>query len=109
MMKILTAEEMAVADRRTVEEFGISLETLMEGAGRAVAEFCLRQYGSESRTVVLCGRGNNGGDGFVAARVLAQAGWLVRVGLLGRMNEVKGEAAAALERLRRAASTLIVD
>jgi ADP-dependent NAD(P)H-hydrate dehydratase / NAD(P)H-hydrate epimerase len=109
MMKILTAEEMAVADRRTVEEFGISLETLMEGAGRAVAEFCLRQYGSESRTVVLCGRGNNGGDGFVAARVLAQAGWFARVVLLGRMNEVKGEAAAALERLRRAAPTLIVD
>jgi hydroxyethylthiazole kinase-like uncharacterized protein yjeF len=109
MMKILTAEEMAVADRRTVEEFGISLETLMEGAGRAVAEFCLRQYGSESRTVVLCGRGNNGGDGFVAARVLAQAGWFARVVLLGRTDEVKGEAAAALERLRRAASTLIVD
>jgi ADP-dependent NAD(P)H-hydrate dehydratase / NAD(P)H-hydrate epimerase len=108
-MKILTAEEMAAADRRTVDEFGISLETLMEGAGRAVAAFCLRQYGSESRTVVLCGRGNNGGDGFVAARVLAQAGWFVRVVLLGRMDEVKGEAAGALERLRHAASTLIVD
>jgi hydroxyethylthiazole kinase-like uncharacterized protein yjeF len=109
MMKILTAEEMGAADRRTVEEFGISLETLMEGAGHAVAAFCLQQYGSESKTVVLCGRGNNGGDGFVAARVLAQAGWLVRVVLLGRRDEVKGEAAAALERLRRAASTLIVD
>jgi ADP-dependent NAD(P)H-hydrate dehydratase / NAD(P)H-hydrate epimerase len=109
MMKILTAEEMSAADRRTVEEFGISLGTLMEGAGGAVAGFCLRQFGSESRAVVLCGRGNNGGDGFVAARVLAQAGWFVRVVLLGRVDEVKGEAAAALGRLRRAASTLIVD
>jgi hydroxyethylthiazole kinase-like uncharacterized protein yjeF len=108
-MKILTAEEMGATDRRTVDEVGVSLETLMEGAGRAVAAFCLRQYGSESRTVVLCGRGNNGGDGFVAARVLAQAGWLVRIVLLGRMDELKGEAAAALGRLRRAASTLIVD
>jgi NAD(P)H-hydrate epimerase len=108
-MKILTAEEMGATDRRTVDEVGVSLETLMESAGRAVAAFCLRQYGSESRTVVLCGRGNNGGDGFVAARVLAQAGWLVRIVLLGRMDELKGEAAAALARLRRAASTLIVD
>ena len=108
-MKILTAEEMSAADQRTVEGFGVPLETLMERAGRAVAAFCLQQYGSESRVVVLCGRGNNGGDGFVAARVLAQAGWFVRVVLLGRMDEVKGEAAAALGRLRRAASTLIID
>jgi len=57
---------------------------------------------------VLCGRGNNGGDGFVASRVLAQAGWLVRVVLLGRMNELKGEAAAALRRLREEVSTVDV-
>ena len=76
----------------------------MERAGSAVATFCLRQYGAASRTVVLCGKGNNGGDGFVAARVLAQAGWLVRVVLLGRMEEVKGEAAVALQRLRDEAS-----
>jgi ADP-dependent NAD(P)H-hydrate dehydratase / NAD(P)H-hydrate epimerase len=109
MMKILTAEEMGAADRRTVEEFGIPLNALMEGAGQAVAAFCLRRYGMESKAVVLCGRGNNGGDGFVAARVLAQAGWFVRVMLLGRMNEIKGEAAGALQRLRSAVSTLIVD
>ena len=53
-----------------------------------------------SQVVVLCGKGNNGGDGFVAARALAQAGQTVRVVLLGRMDEVKGEAAMALKRLR---------
>ena len=78
-MNILTAEEMSAVDRRTAEEFGVPLESLMERAGSAVATFCLGQYGSQSRTVVLCGKGNNGGDGFVAARRLAQAGWLVRV------------------------------
>jgi ADP-dependent NAD(P)H-hydrate dehydratase / NAD(P)H-hydrate epimerase len=108
-MKILTAEEMTAADRRTVEEFGIPLDTLMEAAGRAVAEFCLRQYGVVPRAVVLCGRGNNGGDGFVSARVLAQAGLQVRILLLGRMDEVNGEAADALRRLREEFSAVGVD
>ena len=108
-MNVLTAEEMGAADRRTAEEFGVPLESLMESAGKAVAAFCLRQYGSESPAVVLCGKGNNGGDGFVAARVLAQAGWLVRVVLLGRMDEVKGDAAGALRRLRDEASDVVVD
>jgi ADP-dependent NAD(P)H-hydrate dehydratase / NAD(P)H-hydrate epimerase len=109
MMRILTAEEMGAADRRTAEEFGVSLESLMERAGGAVAAFCLRQYGAISRVTVLCGKGNNGGDGFVAARVLAQAGQTVGVALLGRMDEVKGEAAAALSRMRNEASSVIVN
>jgi hydroxyethylthiazole kinase-like uncharacterized protein yjeF len=108
-MNILTAEEMGAVDRRTAEEFGVPLESLMEHAGNAVAAFCLRQYGSESRTVVLCGKGNNGGDGFVAARRLAQAGWQVQVVLLGRMEDVRGEAAVAFERLRGETSAVIVD
>ena len=74
-----------------------------------MAAFCLRQYGEATRVVVLCGRGNNGGDGFVAARVLTQAGRAVRVVLLGRMEEVKGEAAVALGRLRSEVSSVIVD
>src|ERR1700756_1593386 len=108
-MNILTAEEMGAVDRRTAEEFGVPLESLMERAGNAVAMFCLRHYGSDSGAVVLCGKGNNGGDGFVAARRLAQAGWLVRVVLLGRTEEVAGEAATALQRLRREASAVIVE
>jgi NAD(P)H-hydrate epimerase len=61
------------------------------------------------RVTVLCGKGNNGGDGFVAARVLAGAGKAVRVVLLGRGDEVKGEAAAALRRLRRETSSVVLD
>jgi hydroxyethylthiazole kinase-like uncharacterized protein yjeF len=108
-MKILTAEEMGSADRRTEEEFGVSLESLMERAGGEVANFCLRRYGAALRVTVICGRGNNGGDGFVAARVLAQAGPAVRVVLLGRMDEIKGEAAVALRRLRGGASAVQLD
>ncbi len=108
-MKILTAMEMAAADRLTVEGFGVALETLMEAAGEAVAKFCLRQYPVASRVVVLCGKGNNGGDGFVASRMLAQAGRSVRVVLLGRMKEPKGEAAAALRMLREEASSVNLD
>ena len=108
-MNILTAEEMGAVDRRTAEEFGVPLESLMERAGTAVAAFCLRQYPSVRWATVLCGKGNNGGDGFVAARVLARAGTLVRVVLLGRMDEVKGEAAEALRRMRDEASPAIVD
>jgi ADP-dependent NAD(P)H-hydrate dehydratase / NAD(P)H-hydrate epimerase len=107
-MKILTAAEMGAADRRTAEEFGVPLGDLMEAAGGAVAGFCLRQYWAASVVTVLCGKGNNGGDGFVAARVLAGAGWTVRVVLLGRMDEVKGEAAVALGRLRGEASDVVV-
>ena len=108
-MKILTAAEMGTADRRTAEEFGVSLGELMEAAGGAVAAFCRRQYSGAMRVTVLCGKGNNGGDGFVAARVLAGAGKAVRVVLLGRADEVKGEAAAALRRLRDEASSVVVD
>jgi hydroxyethylthiazole kinase-like uncharacterized protein yjeF len=108
-MKILNADEMVEVDRRTAEEFGVSLETLMEGAGRSVAEFCLREYAAVAAVVVLCGHGNNGGDGMVAARVLAQAGKEVRVILLGRLDEVKGEVATALRRLREEAGDVAVD
>jgi hydroxyethylthiazole kinase-like uncharacterized protein yjeF len=104
-MKILTAAEMGAADRRTAEVFGVSVEALMERAGGAVAAFCLRQYPAAARVVVLCGKGNNGGDGLVAARVLA-AGRTVQVLLLGRADEVKGEAAVALRRLREEASAV---
>jgi NAD(P)H-hydrate epimerase len=107
-MQILTSAEMSAVDRRTAEEFGVPLTELMENAGAAVAGFCLRQYPAAERVVVLCGRGNNGGDGFVAARVLATAGAEVEVLLLGREDEVKGEAAVALRRLREEAAEVRV-
>ena len=108
-MKILTAAEMGATDRRTTEESGVPLGELMEAAGNAVAAFCLRQYPGATRVTVLCGKGNNGGDGFVAARALVDAGRTVRVVLLGRTDEVKGEAAAALRRLLDKASSVVLD
>lgn len=98
-MRVLTAAEMAQTDRRTVE-LGTPLGILMEAAGTAVATFCRRRYPEARRVVVLCGKGNNGGDGMVAARVLHSAGVTVDVVLLGKSGEMKGEAADALARLR---------
>jgi len=98
-MNILTAAEMGEADKRSVA-MGVPVATLMENAGAAVARFCLRRFAVDgsagSPIVVLCGKGNNGGDGFVAARHLGDAGMWVRVALLGVRADVKGDAAAAL-------------
>jgi NAD(P)H-hydrate epimerase len=93
-MKILTAAEMGEADRRSVES-GVSISVLMESAGAAVARFCLRRYPHERSVTVLCGKGNNGGDGLVAARYLAEAGCSVRVVLLGAANDLKQDAMKA--------------
>ncbi len=98
-MKILTAEEMRAADEATTREHGIVSTTLMENAGAAVARFIMQELAQLDRIVVLCGKGNNGGDGFVAARILAAATYDVDVLLLGKADEVKGDARAALERL----------
>ena len=105
-MRVLTSAEMKETDRRTVQEFGTSLMTLMEAAGGAVATFATRHYSEARRVVVLCGRGNNGGDGMVAARLLAASGRAVEVVLLGKAEAVKGDAASALSRLREANVTL---
>jgi NAD(P)H-hydrate epimerase len=97
-MKVLTAAEMGAVDQATAEA-GVALQDLMEHAGGTVASFCLRQYPEAARVMVLCGKGNNGGDGFVAARVLAGEGVGVRVLLAGSRDGIKGEAAEALKRL----------
>ena len=73
MLELLTAEEMGRADRLAVED-GVRGVTLMENAGRAVADEVARRYPDAGAVVVLCGPGNNGGDGFVAARYLERAG-----------------------------------
>jgi hypothetical protein len=88
-MKILTASEMREVDRLTTEQFGIPSTTLMENAGAAVAHFVLREFPEHNRITVLCGKGNNGGDGFVAARHLAEAGRAVAVVLLGNPADSK--------------------
>jgi NAD(P)H-hydrate epimerase len=93
-MEILTAEQMSDVDRGSVKQ-GVPVRELMENAGAAVARFCLRHSPGKGPVTVVCGKGNNGGDGMVAARHLAQAGRRVRVALLGLPEELKGDAAAA--------------
>jgi len=105
-MRILTADEMGRADRVTSERFGISSLELMEHAGRGVARFILRELPQCRSIVVLCGKGNNGGDGMVAARHLADAGCAVSVLLLGDPSELHGDAKAMLERLPMAPITI---
>ncbi len=98
-MKILTASEMRVADQVTTDRFGISSLELMEHAGRATARFILRELPQCRSIVVLCGKGNNGGDGLVAARYLAEAGCAVSVVILGDPTAAHGEVKVNLERL----------
>ena len=98
-MKIVTAAEMREIDRATSQRFGVPSLTLMENAGTAVAEFVVAQYPSAERIGVICGKGNNGGDGFVAARKLKAAGREVRVVLLAEPAELRGDAAEMFARL----------
>ncbi len=87
---LLTPAEMAAADRAAVAG-GVAGTILMEAAGRAVAEAAMRRW-SPRPVSVRCGPGNNGGDGFAAARRLAAAGWRVRVGLFGSRDALRGDA-----------------
>ena len=99
-MKILTADEMGKADRVTTDRFGIPSLELMEHAGRAVARFVLRELPQCRHIVVLCGKGNNGGDGLVAARHLIEAGCTVSVVILGRSGgDARATPKTMLERL----------
>lgn len=90
--ELLTCEQMYRADALTIEA-GKSGQVLMENAGQGITREILARYDSRP-TTILCGPGNNGGDGFVVARVLKEAGWQVRVGLLGEEELLKGDAAA---------------
>jgi len=97
MIEILTPLEMAEADRRTIVAGTPGVE-LMERAGRAVAEHAAAIAPPGGRVAVLCGPGNNGGDGFVAARLLRERGHEVELALLGAGKALKGDAATAAQR-----------
>ncbi|MGA9643973.1 MAG: NAD(P)H-hydrate dehydratase [Terriglobales bacterium] len=98
-MKIVSAAEMRAIDRATSEQFAVPSLMLMENAGSAVARFILDDYPRAERIGVICGKGNNGGDGFVAARKLAEAGRSVRVLLLCDPAELRGDAAAMFAKM----------
>src|SRR3954453_19020755 len=93
-MKIVTAAEMREIDRVSTERFDVPSLPLMENAGAAVADFITKNFASAKRIGVICGKGNNGGDGFVVARKLHAQGCDVRVLLLADPVELKGDAAA---------------
>ena len=104
MIPVLTSEQMRRADRRTIEEIGLPGAVLMENAGAAVASVVEARFPAARRIVVLCGRGNNGGDGFVVARRL---GARALPALLGTRGRVQGDAALHLDVLTRSGGSLV--
>ena len=108
-MRILNTQQMREADRQTIDDVGIPSIVLMENAGRqavAAMEAAFEDLAT-SKVGVLCGRGNNGGDGFVVARTLAQRGIEATVFLLGSVGEVRGDARINLEILGHLGLTVV--
>ena len=108
-MRVLNASQMREADRRTIEDIGVPSLVLMENAGRQVVAAMEAAFEDlPSRHVaILCGRGNNGGDGFVVARTLAQRDVECSVFLLGEVSAVRGDARVNLEILGRLGITVV--
>src|SRR5215470_6112773 len=104
VIPLATAEEMGRADRRATERYGVPGLLLMENAGRGAADALERVLGvvAGRRVLVVSGKGNNGGDGFVVARHLLGRGAWVSVWLLGRADDVRGDARVNLDALDRA-------
>jgi len=100
-MKVITAQTMQELDRRTIQELHVPGLELMEHAGRACAETIDREFGrSGSKSAfIFAGSGNNGGDGYVIARLLLHSGWQVRVCILAKRERITRDAAANLEKL----------
>ncbi len=109
-MKVLTAAQMREADRITSERYAIPSLQLMENAGSEVAEFLRQNFAglAQRKIVVLCGKGNNGGDGLVVARLLKDSGCAPQVFLFANPGAVQGDAAANLKRWQQALGELRV-
>jgi NAD(P)H-hydrate epimerase len=107
MRQVVTAAEMRALDRTTIDEIGIPAVTLMETAGRAVADAAVHMLGAgRGHVAVVCGPGNNGGDGFVAARVLRDRGLDAVVYLAVPREAIQGDARTHLAILERAGGSV---
>ena len=108
-MRVLNTQQMREADRRTIDDIGIPAIVLMENAGRQAVAAMEAAFDDlpTSHVGVLCGRGNNGGDGFVVARTLVQRGVETSVFLLGGVADVRGDARTNLEVLGRIGLTVV--
>lgn len=102
-MKLISAEQMQQADRQAIEQLGIPGAVLMETAGRAAAELLCREFSDlfPGPILVMAGKGNNGGDGYVMARVLLERGWQVQTLVLAEAGSISGDAALMLSILQR--------
>src|SRR5437773_2594809 len=107
-MKALTAAEMREVDRLTTERCGIPSLQLMENAGTNVFDFLRSAYGdvATSHAAVLCGKGNNGGDGFVVARLLQETGLKPSVYLFAEAGTLRGVAAENFSRLKNSSAAI---
>ncbi|GIW45835.1 MAG: bifunctional NAD(P)H-hydrate repair enzyme [Candidatus Binatia bacterium] len=100
-IRLVTAQEMRALDRAAIEKFGIPSFTLMQRAATGAADILRRTFSRDERRriLVVAGKGNNGGDGMVCARLLARSGSAIRVALMASPRELKGDAARAFEEL----------
>ena len=98
-MRAVTAQTMQEIDKQAIEEFGIPGLDLMESAGQRCVDAIIAEFGPTGNTAIIAGSGNNGGDGYVIARLLSKAGWSVRVYVLSDRSRISGDAAINLERL----------
>ena len=106
-MQALTRTEVRNVDQRAMAEYGIPGVVLMENAGRGCAELINRDWPAGT-AVICCGKGNNGGDGFVIARYLEKAGWSVRVRLVHPPDQSTGDAAVFLQSVMKAGTDVRV-
>jgi NAD(P)H-hydrate epimerase len=106
-MIILTRSQVREIDRRATDEFGVPSIVLMENAGRGAADMLMRLNADRKPVLIVCGKGNNGGDGLVIARHLDNHGWPVAVHLAVNPKELKGDAATNWDIVRRSAITIV--
>lgn len=108
-MRIVTAQVMQTIDSQTINGSGIPGIQLMERAGQSCVDEIYAEFGIKGRAVVMAGKGNNGGDGYVIARLLSYKGWKVKVIILADQGQISGDAAINLAKLNASTVTYCTD